>query len=347
MNGYSDILEKHGVDAVLVTTAPNTFYIGGYESTNCRILLTRDANYFFTDMRYYEEATDLLDGKFSVRLGGVTDIAGLTERLGIKTLGVEYGVTYAEYLEFCEVFRGVKLVATDGVLSELRAVKSERELELIKNAQKVTENAFEEILHFVKKGVTETELAARLEYAILSSGCELAFDSIVAFGENGSKPHAHRSSRPLCEGEFVTMDFGAKYKGYCSDMTRTVALGSVSGAKLRAYDAVLEANVTAEKAVSAGKRCCDIDAVARQSLAKHGLDGYFTHSLGHSLGVEIHEMPAFSPKCEDVLVPGNVVTVEPGVYIPGQFGIRIEDMVLVTDKGVEVLTNAEKKLITL
>ena len=347
MNGFSDILEKYGVDAALVTTAPNTFYIGGYESTNCRILLTRGENFFFTDMRYFEEATDFLGGKFCVRLGGVGEIAQLAEKLGIKTLGVEYGVTFTEYELFREAFRGIKLVATDSAFADLRAVKTSAEISLIKDAQKVTEQAFEEILPFIKKGVTEIDIAARLEYAILRRGCELAFDSIVAFGENGSKPHAHRSTKPLCEGEFVTMDFGAKYKGYCSDMTRTVALGTVDDAKSRAYEAVLQANIAAEQAVKAGVRCCDIDAVARKSLAKHGLDGYFTHSLGHSVGVEIHEMPAFSPKCEDLLVPGNIVTVEPGVYIPGQFGIRIEDMVLVTDCGVEVLTNSEKKLITL
>lgn len=347
MNGYSDILEKHCVDAALVTTAPNTFYIGGYGSTNCRILLTRGENYFFTDMRYFEEATDVLKGNFSVRLGGLNEIGELTAKLGVKTLGVEYGVTYAEYNEFIQTFRDVKLVAIDNAFVEMRAVKTERETALIRSAQEVTERAFDEILRFIRKGVTETELAARLEYIILSSGCELAFDSIVAFGENGSKPHAHRSTRALCEGEFVTMDFGAKYKGYCSDMTRTVALGAVDDAKVRAYEAVLNANLAAEKAVTAGKRCCDIDAVARKSLDKCGLAGYFTHSLGHSLGVDIHEMPALSPKCDDLLVPGNVVTVEPGVYIPGQFGIRIEDMVLVTDAGAEVLTNADKKLITL
>ena len=347
MNGYSDILEKYGVDAALVTTAPNTFYIGGYESSNCRILLTRGENYFFTDMRYYEEATDFLKGNFNVCLGGLQEIVGLTSRLGIKSLGVEYGVTYAEYSEIRQLFSDIGIVAIDGALAEMRAVKSAREISLIKCAQKVTEQAFDEILPFIRKGVTEIEIAAKLEYAILSRGCELAFDSIVAFGENGSKPHAHRSMRALGEGEFVTMDFGAKYKGYCSDMTRTVALGTVDGAKARAYDAVLEANLAAEKVIRPDLKCCDVDAVARQSLAKHGLDGYFTHSLGHSLGVEIHEMPSFSPRCQDRLVAGNVITVEPGVYLPGQFGIRIEDMALVTEGGVEVLTSAEKKLITL
>lgn len=347
MNGYSDILEKYGVDAALVTTAPNTFYIGGYESSDCRILLTRDENYFFTDMRYFEEAEDFLKGKFRVYLGGIKEVSELAVKLGVKALGVERNVTYAEYKQFEELFDNIRFVAADDAFSDMRAVKSSEEIGQIKSAQSVTEAAFDEILHYIKEGVSEIEVAARLEYAILRRGCELAFDSIVAFGENGSKPHAHRSGRKLREGEFVTMDFGAKYRGYCSDMTRTVALGAVDERRARAYEAVLEANLAAERAIKPGERCCDIDLIARKSLAKHGLDGYFTHSLGHSVGVEIHEMPAFSPRCDSVLTAGNVITVEPGVYIPGQFGIRIEDMALITDGGVEILTHSDKRLITL
>ena len=200
---------------------------------------------------------------------------------------------------------------------------------------------------FIKEGVTEIEIAARLEYIMLKNGCELAFNSIVAFGENGSKPHAHRSERKLRRGEFVTMDFGAKYKGYCSDMTRTVALGAVDERKARAYNAVLEANKLAEKAIKIGEKCCDIDAVARNYLAKFSLDKFFSHSLGHSVGVDIHEMPAFSPRCDEVLKEGMIITVEPGVYLEGDFGLRIEDMALVTKNGAEILTHADKNLIVL
>ena len=214
-------------------------------------------------------------------------------------------------------------------------------------AQSVTDAAFTEILPFIKEGVSEIEVAARLEYIILKNGCELAFDSIVAFGENGSKPHAHRSERKLRIGEFVTMDFGAKYKGYCSDMTRTVALGAVDERKARAYNAVLEANKLAAKTAKAGDKCSDVDAVARNYLAKYGLDKYFTHSLGHSVGVDIHEMPAFSPKCDEILKPGMIITDEPGVYLAGDFGLRIEDMLLITENGARVLTNSDKNLIVL
>lgn len=347
MNGIKDILKDYGVNAALVITASNTFYLSGYESTNCRILITNDKDYFFTDMRYLEEAKNAIGDRFEVLLGGVEEIKGIADDLGIKALGVEENVSYGEYRSLEELFKGIEFVAVDEAFSKIRAIKTEREISLIKTAQSVTETAFNEILPFIKEGVTEIEIAARLEYIMLKNGCELAFDSIVAFGENGSKPHAHRSERKLRRGEFVTMDFGAKYKGYCSDMTRTVALGAVDERKARAYNAVLEANKLAEKAIKIGEKCCDIDAVARNYLAKFSLDKFFSHSLGHSVGVDIHEMPAFSPRCDEVLKEGMIITVEPGVYLEGDFGLRIEDMALVTKNGAEILTHADKNLIVL
>lgn len=347
MNGIKDILKDYGVNAALVITASNTFYLSGYESTNCRILITNDKDYFFTDMRYLEEAKNAIGDRFEVLLGGVEEIKGIVDNLGVKALGVEENVSYGEYRSLEELFKGVEFVAVDEAFSKIRAIKTEREISLIKTAQSVTETAFNEILPFIKEGVTEIEIAARLEYIMLKNGCELAFDSIVAFGENGSKPHAHRSERKLRRGEFVTMDFGAKYKGYCSDMTRTVALGAVDERKARAYNAVLEANKLAEKAIKIGEKCCDIDAVARNYLAKFSLDKFFSHSLGHSVGVDIHEMPAFSPRCDEVLKEGMIITVEPGVYLEGDFGLRIEDMALVTKNGAEILTHADKNLIVL
>ena len=347
MNGIKDILKDYGVNAALVITASNTFYLSGYESTNCRILITNDKDYFFTDMRYLEEAKNAIGDRFEVLLGGVEEIKGIVDDLGVKALGVEENVSYGEYRSLEELFKGVEFVAVDEAFSKIRAIKTEREISLIKTAQSVTETAFNEILPFIKEDVTEIEIAARLEYIMLKNGCELAFDSIVAFGENGSKPHAHRSERKLRRGEFVTMDFGAKYKGYCSDMTRTVALGAVDERKARAYNAVLEANKLAEKAIKIGEKCCDIDAVARNYLAKFSLDKFFSHSLGHSVGVDIHEMPAFSPRCEEVLKEGMIITVEPGVYLEGDFGLRIEDMALVTKSGAEILTHADKNLIVL
>ena len=347
MNGIKDILKDYGVNAALVITASNTFYLSGYESTNCRILITNDKDYFFTDMRYLEEAKNAIGDRFEVLLGGVEEIKGIADDLGIKALGVEENVSYGEYRSLKELFKGIEFVAVDEAFSKIRAIKTEREISLIKTAQSVTETAFNEILPFIKEDVTEIEIAARLEYIMLKNGCELAFDSIVAFGENGSKPHAHRSERKLRRGEFVTMDFGAKYKGYCSDMTRTVALGAVDERKARAYNAVLEANKLAEKAIKIGEKCCDIDAVARNYLAKFSLDKFFSHSLGHSVGVDIHEMPAFSPRCDEVLKEGMIITVEPGVYLEGDFGLRIEDMALVTKNGAEILTHADKNLIVL
>ena len=233
------------------------------------------------------------------------------------------------------------------VLKDMRAVKSESELCHIRKAQSITDDAFAKLKPFIKEGVSEIELAARLEYIMQSQGAALAFDTIMAFGENAAVPHAHRSERKLKDGDMIVMDFGAKWQGYCSDMTRTVALGEITDMQRKAYQSVLAANVEGVAAVKAGVACRDVDAKIRKLLAKDGLDKFFVHSLGHGVGIDIHELPNLSPRSELTLQCGNVVTIEPGVYIEGAFGIRIEDMVVVEEGGCIDLTRSDKNLIIL
>jgi len=215
-------------------------------------------------------------------------------------------------------------------------------------AQRISEKAFEEILTFIKPGVTEKEIAARLEYDMLRFGAEkMSFDPIVASGSNGSMPHAIPGEKPVQKGEFITMDFGCKFGGYCSDMTRTVALGEPTEEMKKVYATVLEAQLAGIAAVRAGVAGCDVHEAGRKVIADAGYGAYFGHGFGHSLGIEIHEDPRFSPAWKGTIGAGAALSAEPGIYLPGRFGVRIEDVVIITEEGCQDITLAPKQLIIL
>lgn len=344
MNDIQALFDTAEVDVVVVLSPSNTYYYSGYASSNAQIVATEQTAYFVTDSRYYAEAAERLGDRFEVICGTLQDV--LQGVQGDK-IGWDSDVSYKQYLGLLSIVGGRQLVDIGKLIELQRSVKSSREVSLITKAQAVTDRCFEEILPYIREGVSEIDIAARLEYLILSKGCELAFDSIVAFGSNAAVPHAHRSQRKLRQGEFVLMDFGAKYQGYCSDMTRTVCLGTPSDRQVQVYESVLQAQQNALDNIKAGLTGAECDAFARQSLSSDGLGEYFTHSLGHGLGVDIHEGLAFSPKCQSVIPSGSVMSVEPGVYIDGGFGVRIEDIVVIEDEGLVDLTKSNKKLILL
>ena len=347
MGKMDDILREYGTDAAIISCPSDTLYLTGYDNPDCTIAAAGDELVYFTDQRYIEEARAAIDQDIDVRNGGMSDVCAHLNDCKVKAVAFDADkTTYSDYLALQEALCA-KLVPVRGLLTEAREIKSSEELRKIANAQEITDAAFAEILPLVREGITEFELAAKLEYAMMSKGAKLAFDSIVAFGAHGSSPHAHRSDARLKKGDFVTMDFGARVDGYCSDMTRTVALGEVSDMQRNAYARVLAANIECVGAVRPGAICSDIDALARKILAQDGLDRYFVHSLGHGVGIDIHEEPTLSRRCGKPLAVGNVVTVEPGVYVEGMFGIRIEDMVVVSDGGCIDLTRSDKNLITL
>lgn len=346
MSPTDRLLTANAVDAALVTDPADTMYLSGYDNADCVIAVVADKAVYFTDARYTEEASRVIGDGLEVRNGGIDDALALLQTYGCRKVAFDCRASYADYKRFAAAL-GDALVPCDGLAKRLRAVKSSAEIDKIIKAQEITDRAFAEILPLIREGITEYELAAKLEYAILSKGAKLAFDSIVAFGPDGSSPHAHRSDRRLAKGDFVTMDFGAKWQGYCSDMTRTVALGAVSDMQLKAYERVLAANIEGVASIKAGKSCRETDAAIRRLFAKDGLDKYFVHSLGHGVGIDIHEAPYLSPRSDEVLEIGNVVTVEPGVYIEGAFGIRIEDMVVVEEGGCIDLTRSDKSLLIL
>ena len=236
----------------------------------------------------------------------------------------------------------------DELVDALRAAKDEGEIALMTKAQEITDRAFSEILKFIQPGMTEQEIAAKLQYDMLRFGAEkMSFDPIVVSGPNGSLPHGIPSAKQVQQGEFITMDFGCKYGGYCSDMTRTVALGEPTGEMRKVYQTVLEAQLAGIAVTKAGVPGKSIDAAARKVIEDAGYGEYFGHGYGHSLGIEIHESPNANTRDETLLPVGAVVSAEPGIYLPGKFGVRIEDVTVLTADGCMVLTKSPKELIIL
>lgn len=354
MKNLNAIFKKFkGVDGALITSEPGTFYLLGYINDAAFILLTKDSALYFTDSRYTEEATaacgDLAE-VVTVKSSNVfSTIAEYVRKFNIKTLGFEGKyVSFNTYSAMANAFDGVQLVPVDNALDEARMVKTREELSLIKKAAAINDKAFTRMLKKVKAGVTEKQLSSELEYQMRKLGADgLAFTTIVAFGANTSKPHAHAGDTHLKEGMPVTIDFGCKYKGYCSDITRTFAFGDPGNDFKDVYDAVLQANYKGIEAVRAGVKASDVDKAARDYLKSKGLDNYFTHSTGHGVGVEIHEHPFENSTSETVLKKNMVVTVEPGVYMEGLYGVRVEDLIIVENDGCNVISRLDKKLLIL
>ena len=314
------------------------------------IALTVDKAVLFVDFRYFEKAKKTVQNMEVVLASNfIANIKELLETENIKKVLLETDFVNLDSFERMKnVFEGIE-VSTDNSLSQtinsLRQIKSAEEIECIKKSQEITDNAFTHILNFIKEGITEREIALELEFFVRKTGGEgVAFDTIAVSGKNSSLPHGVPTDKPLEAGDFLTMDFGAVYNGYCSDMTRTVAIGYVTDEQQKVYDTVLNAQLSALKEIAPNKVCKEIDKIARDIINKE-FEGCFGHGLGHSVGLEIHENPALNTRDETLLKAGVIMTVEPGIYIPDKFGVRIEDMVLITDTSHENLTKSPKELI--
>ncbi len=332
--------------ALLVTTPANVRYLSRFSSPDDgAVFVTANGATLLTDARYTTQAGEeaLIDVDI---VAGIDD--AVLARLNGAGLAVEgENMTVTRYRALARRL-GYEPIVLDGAFAGLRVVKSESEIEALRRAAHVTDLAFAEALKMMAPGVTEMEVALSLESAMRLNGAEGAsFTTIVASGPRGAMPHGVASKKPLASGELVTLDFGAVVDGYHADMTRTVAIGQVGGEERRLYDAVLEAQVASLAAVGPGRSGREIDQVAREVLAKHGLEKYFTHSLGHGTGLVIHEEPRLSQKSDTLLQPGMIVTIEPGVYLPGFTGLRIEDLALVTADGHEVLSKSPKEFMAL
>jgi Xaa-Pro aminopeptidase len=340
--------EELGIDAVLVADLANVRYLTGFTGSNAQALVAARGGVLFTDGRYEEQAgREVPDLERSISREGFPSVADAVERLGIDRLGFESAVTYRFWRRLGDAVAQVGLVPLEGEVERLRAAKDREELALVGRAQAATDEAFEHVVlgGGMKEGMTERELAFALELAMREAGAdEVAFETIVAFGPSGAEPHHRPSDRPLERGELVTMDLGARIEGYRSDMTRTVAFGEPDPRLLRIRDLVAAAKAAGIAAMRAGALSKDLDAAARTVIADAGLGESFPHGLGHGVGLDIHEDPFLHWSRDDAVPVGAVVTIEPGVYVPGLGGVRIEDMVEVTADGSRTITSSTDEL---
>lgn len=355
MNHLKQIAAKlpdYRLDALLITSEPGEYYATGFHGEGY-VLVTPHKNYYTTDSRYIEAAAAIEHVDMTMVGAGKSHLELAVEHVkaeGVRTLGIEDGyLSVADYERIRTAMpRGVELVSAQQLLTDLRAQKDEEELGYMRRAQACTDKAFTEILNFIKPGVTENEIAARLTYLMMTYGARKnSFDPIVASGPNGSMPHAIPTERKVGQGEFVTMDFGCMVEGYCSDMTRTVCVGEPTEEMVKVYNTVLEAQKAGIAVAKAGVPGCDIHNAAHEVIRAAGYGEYFGHGFGHSLGLEIHEDPGARPANKNPMPLHCAVSAEPGIYLPGRFGVRIEDVIVLTETGCIDITGSSKELIIL
>lgn len=346
---------QNRADAAVILSPSNKSYL---LSTICDdagcLVITKHKAFYIIDSRYFEMAQKLASDEIEVVLQEnlFNQISDVLKNNGCKEIIFETSFVSVEdfkhYKQKLKEFNINASIDADKLICNLRKIKSSDEISNIKKAQEITDAAFLHILNSIKAGKTEKELALELEFYMRSHGARsTSFDIIFVAGKNSSLPHGQPSNYKLQNGDLITIDFGADFDGYKSDMTRTVALGGINDEQKSIYEIVLLAQESALKEIRAGKRCSEIDTIARNVIKDAGYGQYFGHSLGHSVGLDIHESPNLSPKCDEIIEPGMVLTVEPGIYLPGKFGVRIEDMVVITEFGAENITKSDKSLIIL
>ncbi len=346
------LIEKD-LDAILVTDEKNQRFAAGFPFTDGAVLVTRDRAFLMTDSRYIEAAGKTVPDFVELMLFGREKKLGqmlseTVEACGIKKLGAEeQKLSHGAYLGY-ENLLGMQLIPAQSVLSDLRAAKTEDEIACLIEAQRISEKALEEVLGIIKPGITEREIAAELNYRMMKFGAEgISFDTISVTGKKTSMPHGVPGDEQVRYGDFVTIDFGCLKHGYCSDMTRTVAVGSATDEMKKVYNTVLEAQKAGIAHARAGIPGGEIDAAARKVIDDAGYGKYFGHSFGHSVGLDIHEMPVAAPGAEAIMPVGCAVSAEPGIYIPGEFGVRIEDVLILREDGCDDIARAPRQLIIL
>lgn len=349
----ADQLESFGLDAMLITSTPNRLYATGFASSDGSAVVTRSGSYFFIDSRYIEAAGKAVQGaeiELSTQEKPAADrIKEVLERHGVKKLGFEE--TYAtvkEHNRWKTKFPSCELVPAAKLLTDLRMVKEPSELEDMTAAQRIAEKALADVLDFIKPGRTEKEISAYLQYRMLLHGAKkMSFEPIVVGGPNSSMPHGVPTDRPLAAGDFLTMDFGCVYNGYCSDMTRTVAIGHVTEEMEKVYHTVLQAQLAGIAAAHGGVTGKTVHEAGAKIIEDAGYGKYFGHGFGHSLGVEVHEEPRFSKIYEKPVPAGATLSAEPGIYLPGRFGVRIEDVIIIGETESTSIMEAPKELLIL
>ncbi|MDQ0058308.1 M24 family metallopeptidase [Paenibacillus harenae] len=345
------LLEESGYEAILIGSDVNRRYISGFTGSSGMVLITQDERYLLTDFRYRTQAPEQAVDFKIVEHGAnpIDDVRELLAQHGIKQLAFEQDhVVYSQYSAWTEALPGITLQPSGALVEKLRMIKDDAELKVMQEAADLADKTFSYILNIIKPGMRESDIALEMEVFMRSHGAtSSSFDTIVASGERSALPHGVASDRLVGQDEFVKLDFGAYYQGYCSDLTRTVVVGTPTEKHREIYSIVLEAQLHALECIKPGISGREADALARDVIAKYGYGDLFGHGTGHGLGMEIHESPRLSKLSETILTPGMTVTVEPGIYIPGFGGVRIEDDIVITETGIKILTSSPKELIIL
>lgn len=343
-------LEENGVDALLITNEYSRRYMTGFTGTAGVAIVSKNDAVFITDFRYTEQAANQIKDfrivKYSQTL--IEEVANQITEMGIKSLGFEKDdLTYSGY----ELYKQVILadfVPLSGLVEKIRLIKTEEEINIVKAACRIADQAYEYIVTYIKPGMTELDVSNELEFFMRKLGAtSSSFDTIVASGVRSALPHGVATNKVIEQGDFVTLDFGAVFNGYISDTTRTLAVGEPSEQLKEIYQVVLDAQLLALEKVKPGMTGIEADAIARDYIASKGYGEAFGHSLGHGIGLEVHEGPGLSSRSAITLEPGMIITIEPGIYLPNIGGVRIEDDALVTENGLEKLTHSTKELLIL
>ncbi|WP_099190392.1 M24 family metallopeptidase [Tepidibacter mesophilus] len=349
INKLREHMKNSDLDAVLIYKAENRRYLSHFTGTTGYVLITKDKNLFFTDFRYIQQATNQCENFEIVEISREKPVTDFLKDMNIKNLGFEDDyMDFSTYSRFSKELENINFVPLKGHMLALRAIKDAQEIDIIRKAASIADEAFSHILTFIKPGVCEIDVALELEYFMKKKGATgLSFDSIVASGKRSSLPHGVASDKIIEEGDFLTLDFGCVYNGYCSDMTRTIVVGKASDRQKEIYNIVLNAQMRALENIKPGMTGFELDKIARDAITDAGYGEYFGHGLGHGVGLEVHEMPNVNPNAQNTLLPGMIITDEPGIYIPDFGGVRIEDLIVITIDGYEVLSNSTKELIEL
>lgn len=347
-----DAMARRGVGALLVSDSTNVGWLTGFSGSFARVLVTEAESRFITDSRYVLQAEEQVQGipvvSFASPTNGDAFVGAQARAMGLAELYFESATTtYASYEAMAEKMPEVSLKPGPDFFGELRMVKTPEEIAKIRKACAVADACFGHLTRLIQPGLTEYDLGLELEFYLRRAGAGIAFEPIVVSGERSARPHGKASEKALEVGDFLTLDFGATIDGYHSDITRTVVVGEATERHREVYGQVLLAQLASLEAMRPGVRASDVDALSRQILDEKGLAGYFGHGLGHGLGRVVHDGGRLNATSEDVLAPGQVWTVEPGVYIPGFGGVRIEDDVVVTENGIDILTSSPKELLVL
>lgn len=340
------IFEKTEAELLLIGAQPEVFYLSGFKGDDAYLVITESKKYTVTDSRYFIQAGEQAKDFELVDISQKSPYE-LIKSLKKKKVGfLDKKVTVKEFEKMKEKLSGVEFTGVSEAIEQVRRIKDETEVKKIRRAAQIADSAFSHILKYVKKGVSEREIGIELEFFMRRQGAEgISFETIVASGKRSAMPHGVASEKIIENGDFVTLDYGCVYDGYVSDMTRTVAVGEADKKQREIYNIVLKAQKAALAAIAQGKKASDIDKIARSKIFDEGYGKNFGHGLGHSLGLYVHEAPSLSPKSDAILKSGMLMTVEPGIYVENFGGVRIEDLVLITDGGCENFTSSPKELI--